>query len=172
MLRTILIFFTIAVAFWLQLLFSQIFFIAGFPIPLIAVVLFLWSWKLDLGERIFWGVGTGIFLDSVYPEFFGTYMTTFFILAFLIGLLRSYLSSTGPFFTAEVALFSYLFIFVLLIYFSSQAFSFFYQTFSSWVGISLKKVLLAAFLWSLLLAVFYGGLLRLGRVFIGSRNRR
>jgi hypothetical protein len=170
MLRFILIFISLAAAFWLELLFGQSFFIVGFPMPLTAAVLFLWSWRLDLGQRFFWAIGSGIFLDSIYPEFFGTYMIILFILVFLIGLLKSYLSGAGLFLTVGTAMFFYLSIFILLAYYAPWAFRFFYQTSSLGVGLSLSKVLAAAFLWPLFLVLLWGGLLKLGRTLVGLKN--
>ena len=170
MLHFILIFISLAAAFWLELLLGQSFFIVGFTMPLTAAVLFLWSWRLDLGERFFWAIGAGIFLDSLYPEFFGTYMIILFMLALLIGLLRSYLSGAELFFTVGAAMFSYLSIFILLVYYAPWAFRFFYQISSFGVGISLSKVLEAAFLWPLFLVLLWGGLVKLGRILAGLKN--
>lgn len=158
---------SLGAALGLELLLGQFFFIAGFPIPLTAVVLFLWSWGLDLGERIFWGLATGVFLDGIYPEFFGVYMIVFFALALLVGLLRSYLSSAGPFFTVEFALFLYLFIFVLFVSYVPLVFGFFHKMPLSLAGVTLGRVLAAAFLWPLFFVLLGGGIVRL-RIFIKS----
>ena len=134
--------------------------------PFTAVILFLWSWGLDFGERIFWGFGTGIFLDSIYPDFFGVYVVAFFVLALLIGLLRSRLSDTGPFLTKQVGVFFYLPLFILLISYLPLVFMFFQGMSSSWVSPPLIKVFLAMFLWSLFFIVLWGGFTRLGSFLI------
>lgn len=154
------VFLSLVLAFWLELILGRWLALAQIPPPLTAAVLFFWFWKVGLVERMVWGLGAGIFMDTLYPEPFGAHVFIFLLLAFLIGFLQSFFSNIESPLTHGIAMTISLFLFFNSLPFASLIFYNFYGR-QIWINPPPFKVLSASLIWSLPMPIIILGLVKL-----------
>jgi len=155
------VFLSLVSAFWLELILGRWLALAQIQLPLTAAVLFFWFWKIVLTERIIWGFGAGIFMDSLYPEPFGAHLFIFLLLAFFVEFLQFFFSNIESPLTHGIAMTVSLFIFLNFLPLASLNF---YGA-QTWTSPPFSRILLASLLWSLLLPIIILGSVKLaGRV--------
>lgn len=144
------VFFTLSIAFWLELVLGWWFAVGQVQPPLTAAVLFFWFWRTKLAARFGWGAAVGIFLDSIYPEPFGAHLLIFFLLALLIEFLQFFFSNIELPLTRLIATAISIFLFLNLLPLASFVF---YSVSGTriWTSPDFLKLLPVSLIWSLLL---------------------
>lgn len=148
--RFIKIFLSLITAFGLELILGRWLAFGQIQIPLTAGVLFFWFWRMRLGERFGWGIATGTFMDSLYPEPFGAHLFVFFLLAFFTEFLQFVFSNIELPLTRLIAIAVSVFLFLNLLPFVSSIFYSIYGV-RIWTSPAFLKLLPVSLIWSLLL---------------------